>query len=141
MSSDGEPAAVELPLVDDGDPHAGRLQPGERGRVRLPLERVDVLASQTSALSRSSVPGTRVVKPTRPCPPGTSPVPSEVRLVEVVDGTPAVPIVEVASSEWRYGAASAWRSQQVGAEPVDQEHDVRRRTRQVQPARSAAPSG
>ena len=87
------------------------------------------------------MPGTRVVKPTRPCPPGTRPVPSEVRLVDVVDGTPAVPIVEAASSEWRYGAASALRAQQVGAEPVDQEHDVRRRAGQVEPAAARRPAG
>ena len=37
------------------------------------------------------MPGIREVKPTSPCAPGVSPVPSEVRLVAVVDGTPAVP--------------------------------------------------
>ncbi len=36
------------------------------------------------------MPGTREVKPTSPCAPGGSPVPNDVRLVAVVDGTPAV---------------------------------------------------
>ncbi len=56
------------------------------------------------------MPGTRLVNPTRPCVPGVNPVPSEVRLVAVVDGTPAVPGAESASSEERYGAVAAYRS-------------------------------
>ncbi len=93
--------------------------------------------SQNSALSSRSVPGTRLVNPTRPCVPGVSPVPSEVRLVAVVDGTPAVPGAESASSEERYGAVAAYRSQQPRPEPVDEEQDVRRRLGQHQ-ARSGA---
>ena len=76
----------------------------------------------------------REVKPTSPCAPGGSAVPSELRLVAVVDGTPAVPGSCVASSEARYGAACGVALQQPGAETVDQEHDVRRRLRQHEPA-------
>ena len=53
------------------------------------------------------MPGTREVKPTSPCAPGVSPVPNDVRLVAVVDGTPAVPGACSASSEARNGAAWA----------------------------------
>ncbi len=53
------------------------------------------------------MPGTRAVKPTSPWVPGVRPVPSEVRLVAVVDGTPAVPVELPSTSEERYGAAWA----------------------------------
>ena len=42
----GQPAPPELALVDDGDGDAGLLHPRERGGVRLPLERVDVLVPE-----------------------------------------------------------------------------------------------
>ena len=63
--------------------------------------------SHSRALSSRSVPGTREVKPTRPWAPGVSPVPSEVRLVAVVEGTPAVAVRCSASRLERYGAAWA----------------------------------
>ena len=63
--------------------------------------------SQNSAFSSRSEPGTREVKPTTPCAPGVRPVPREVRLVAVVDGTPAVAMDSGPSSEERYGAAWA----------------------------------
>ena len=66
--------------------------------------------SHASALSSRSVPGIREVKPTSPCAPGGRAVPSELRLVAVVDGTPAVPGAWRPISEARYGAASAYRS-------------------------------
>ena len=50
------------------------------------------------------MPGIRAVKPTSPCAPGTSPVPSEVSEVAVVDGTPAVPVAAPSRREERYGA-------------------------------------
>ena len=43
LRGDRQPGAVELALVDRRDVHPGAREPGERGRVRLPLERVDVL--------------------------------------------------------------------------------------------------
>ena len=97
--------------------------------------------SQNSALSSRSVPGIREVKPTRPCAPGVSPVPSEVRLVAVVDGTPAVPACCSSSraDEERRGVAVA--AQQLGAEAVDEEDDVRRGVGQHQPGRRARRSG
>ena len=82
------------------------------------------------------MPGTRVVKPTRPWPPGTRPVPSEVRLVDVVDGTPAVPMVEPASKEERYGAASAWRSSRLAPRP-----SIRNTTYDAAPGRSSPRGG
>ncbi len=63
--------------------------------------------SHSSALSSLSVPGTREVNPTRPCAPGVRPVPSEVRLVAVVEGTPAVAGACSSSRLERYGAAWA----------------------------------
>src|SRR3954447_10193186 len=63
--------------------------------------------SQNKAFSTRSDPGTREVKPTTPWTPGVSPVPSDVRLVAVVDGTPEVPAASGVSNEDRYGAASA----------------------------------
>ena len=65
--------------------------------------------SQSSEMSSFSVPGIRLVKPTSPCVPGVSPVPSEVRLVAVVDGTPAVPVSLPSSSAARNGATCRWR--------------------------------
>ena len=53
------------------------------------------------------MPGTRAVKPTIPWVPGVSPVPKDVRLVAVVDGTPAVIGLLPASRPERYGAAWA----------------------------------
>ena len=46
--------------------------------------------SQKSEFSSAPVSGTREVKPTRPCWPGVSAVPSEVSEVAVVEGTPQV---------------------------------------------------
>src|SRR6185295_12572425 len=69
------------------------------------------------ALSSRSVPGTREVKPTRPWAPGTRPVPSEVRLVAVVDGTPAVTTLSGVCSEDRYGAAWAWAARRSAPRP------------------------
>ncbi len=63
--------------------------------------------SHSSALSSRPVPGTREVNPTRPWAPGVRPVPSEVRLVAVVDGTPAVAGAWSTSRLERYGAAWA----------------------------------
>src|SRR4051794_32640588 len=63
--------------------------------------------SQNNAFSTRSDPGTREVKPTTPCSPGVSPVPSDVRLVAVVEGTPEVPVASGVSKEDRYGAAWA----------------------------------
>ncbi len=53
------------------------------------------------------MPGTREVKPTNPCAPGVNPVPKEVRLVAVVDGTPAVAGACSASRLERNGAMCA----------------------------------
>ena len=132
LGGQGEPRAAELPLVDRRDLDAGgRRAAGTRwgaaatARGRRPCPR-----TARSAGGRS--PGTREVKPTTPWAPGVSPVPSEVRLVAVVDGTPAVPVEPGASSEARYGAACAVSREQVGPQPVDQEHDVRRRRRERQ---------
>ena len=61
--------------------------------------------SQSRWLISRSVPGIRALKPTSPCCPGSSAVPSEVSEVAVVDGTPAVP--GAPTSEERYGAAWA----------------------------------
>src|SRR6266536_1978546 len=44
-----------------------------------------------------------------PCAPGGSPVPRLVRLTAVVDGTPAVRLRPVGTSDDRYGATSACR--------------------------------
>ena len=60
--------------------------------------------AQKRALRSRSVPGMREVNPTRPCAPGVSPVPSDVRLVAVVDGTPAVPGDCCSRSSERNGA-------------------------------------
>ena len=46
VRGDGQPAAVELALVDHVDAHAGVGEPGEGGRVRLPLQRVDLLVPE-----------------------------------------------------------------------------------------------
>ena len=69
-AGDGQPGAGELPLVDDGRCTPAAAQPGERGRVRLPLAAGRPSLLHSSALSSSSVPGIREVKPTRPCVPG-----------------------------------------------------------------------
>ena len=78
------------------------------------------------------MPGTREVYPTSPCSPGVRAVPSEVNDVAVVEGTPAVPPSEPASSEWRYGAWSRCSSEQLVAEPVHEHHDVRRGGRELE---------
>ncbi len=99
--------------------------------------------SQNSALSSRSVPGTRLVKPTRPCVPGVSPVPSEVRLVAVVDGTPAVPGAESASSDDRYGAVPAYRSSSCEPRPSTRNRTyagASGSTRPVGAARASLPS-
>ena len=46
--------------------------------------------SQLMVSSSRSVPGIRALNPITPCSPGARAVPSEVRLVAVVEGTPAV---------------------------------------------------
>ena len=84
------------------------------------------------------MPGIRVVKPTSPCAPGGRAVPSELRLVAVVDGTPAVPGSWVASSEERYGAASAWRCSSRAPSPSTRNNDVRRRLGQHERGRRRA---
>ena len=56
-------------------------------------------------MSSRSVPGIRLVKPTSPCVPGVRPVPSDVRLVAVVEGTPAVPVSLPSIRAARNGAA------------------------------------
>src|SRR4051812_17115150 len=61
-----------------------------------------------NALSSWSVPGILDVKPTTPCAPGVSAVPSEVRLVAVVEGTPAVAGRVPPIRELRNGASSGW---------------------------------
>ena len=104
--------------------------------MRLPLARVDVL-SHCSALSSRSVPGIREVKPTTPWLPGGSAVPSEVRLVAVVDGTPTVAGAPRSSVQVRRLLGVV--AQQLVAEPVDEEHDVRRRP--AARARSAPGAG
>ena len=90
------------------------------------------LLSQNSAFSSRSVPGMREVNPTSPCAPGGRPVPSELRLVAVVDGTPAVPGAWVDEQRGEVRRRLGVPLQQPGAQAVDQEHDVRRRLRQHQ---------
>ena len=62
--------------------------------------------SQRRELSRSPVAGTRLVYPTMPCSPARRPVPSDVRLVAVVDGTPQT-TSSMPCSEDRNGAEAA----------------------------------
>ena len=88
--------------------------------------------SQNSALSSRSVPGTRLVNPTRPCVPGVSPVPSEVRLVAVVDGTPGGAGRGVGQQRGEVRRRGGVPLQQLRAEAVDEEQDVRRRLGQHQ---------
>src|ERR687890_2436918 len=57
-----------------------------------------------NALRTDVVPGIRVVYPSTPWDPGGIPVPSDVRLVAVVDGTPAVPVTDPSRSPDRNGA-------------------------------------
>jgi hypothetical protein len=73
--------------------------------------------SQNRAFSSRSEPGTREVKPTTPWAPGVRPVPSEVRLVAVVDGTPAVATDSDVSREDRYGAACAYDARRSAPSP------------------------
>src|SRR3712207_1288925 len=61
-----------------------------------------------SALRTAVVPGIRVVYPSTPWEPGGAPVPSEVRLVAVVDGTPAVAGTDPVRRPARNGASAAW---------------------------------
>ena len=84
------------------------------------------------------MPGTREVNPTRPWLPGGRPVPSEVRLVAVVDGTHAVPGALALGQRGEEGCRVRVALQQLGAEGVDQEHDVRRRRGQHQVERRTA---
>ena len=84
-------------------------------------------ASQRNASSSRSVPGIRDVKPTMPCDPGGSPVPRLVMLVAVVDGTPHVSGSLPGQRPRGRAPSSAMVVEQTPAQPVDEEHHVRRR--------------
>ena len=62
-------------------------------------------------------------------------MPKDVRLVAVVDGTPAVPTEPPWTSDDRKGAACGVALEQLRAQAVDQEDDVRRSVGQHQPRR------
>ena len=58
LAAPGQPGAGELALADHAGVHARRLEPGERGALRLPLQRVDRLVPEqrVRAARRSPAP-------------------------------------------------------------------------------------
>ena len=102
----GQPAGGERTVVHHGDRRPRRIIRANAVGCGCHSSG-STSRSHSSAFSSRSVPGTREVKPTRPWAPGVRPVPSEVRLVAVVDGTPAVPGTWSSSRLARYGAACA----------------------------------
>ena len=72
--------------------------------------------------------------PTMPCAPGGSPVPSVVRLIDVLEGNP-VRSGPASGSEARNGASLGVLAQQLRAQPVDQQQRRRPDRGDVRPAR------
>ncbi len=122
-------------VAGDGEPGAMRSRACSRPSSRTPAaasrsnavgcgchSRGSTLELQNSALSRSSVPGIRAGEADHAVGPGVSAVPSDVRLVAVVDGTPTV----AGSPRWRVQERRLLGvvAQQLVAEPVDEEHHV-----------------
>ena len=144
----GQPGAAELPLGHHRAPStpaaAARSNAVGIGWIclgRQLLAQVDGVAAAVrgpvQAVQQLAGPARKRI-PTMPCAPGGSPVPSEARLIEVLDGNPAVsgPASGRRGQERRVGGV---RAQQLGAEPVDEQQ--RDRADRRSPARGGSGAG
>ena len=133
----GQAAPPELTLVDDGDGDAGLLHPGERGGVRLPLERVDVLVPEQrdEQLLGAGDPAREAHQPVRARRQAGAERGEAGRRRRRHARRAGLAAVEQRGQERRDVPVAL---DQAGTEPVDEEDDVRRRVGQLQVGRCLA---